>query len=89
MQVKRTHDRDNLLDKAMKKKKKKLLSNTVTTLAEVCQAKRLTKAVPVARAVDFFTNLRKIWGDWDKIKRRILGIMGNYYEREDEKLKIN
>ena len=80
MQVKRSKQREDTLDKAMKEVDKKLLSNTVTTLADVCQAKRLTKAVPVARAVDFFTNLRK--------KRRILGIMGNYFESEDEKLKL-
>ena len=88
MQVKRTHDRDSLLDKAMKEIDKKSLLNAVITLGDVNQTKRVCKAVPVARAVDFFTNLRRIWGDWDKIRRRILGIMGNYFESEEEK-RIN
>ena len=45
----------------------------------------MLKAVPVARAKDFFTNLRRLWGDWDKIRRRILAIMGKYLESEEEK----
>ena len=64
---------------------KKSLTNIAITLGDAFQTKRVCKAVPVARARDFFTNLRRIWGDWDKIRRRILGIMGNYFESEDEK----
>ena len=35
-----------------------------------------------------FLNLRRLWGDWDKIRKRILAIMGKYIESEDEK-RIN
>ena len=85
MQVKRMNQRGDVLDKAMSLIDKKSLTNIVNTLADVYQTKRLVKAVPVARAVDFFTNLRKVWGDWDKIRRRILAIMGKYLESEEEK----
>ena len=43
------------------------------------------KAVPVARARDFFTQIKKLWGDWDRIRSRILDIMGKYLESEEEK----
>ena len=76
MQVKRSHDRNTILDKAMQVIDKKSLTNIAITLGDAFQTKRVCKAVPVARARDFFTNLRRIWGDWDKIRRRILGIMG-------------
>ena len=64
---------------------KKLLANSVVNLSDIFEIKRVCNAVPVARAVDFFTQLRRIWGDWDKIRRRILNIMGKYIESEDEK----
>ena len=54
-------------------------------MTDALEIQRVCNAVPVARAVDFFTNLRRIWGDWDKIRRRILNIMGKYIENEDEK----
>ena len=85
MQVKRLKQRDDALDKAMKEVDKKILTNTVNNIGDVSEVKRVLKVVPVARAVDFFTNLRRIWGDWDKIRKRILDIMGKYLESEDEK----
>ena len=80
-------ERDGKLDNALKTIDKKLLTNNVTTLGDVCQSIRVSNAIPVARARDFFTNLKKIWGDWDRIRRRILDIMGTYFTTEDEKLK--
>ena len=85
MQVKKLKQRDDALDRAMKEVDKKILDNTITSFADACEAQKVLKAVPVARAVDFFTQLRKIWGDWDKYRRRIMAIMGNYFESEDEK----
>ena len=87
MQVKKLKQRDDALDRAMKEVDKKILDNTITSFADACEAQKVLKAVPVARAVDFFTQLRKIWGDWDKYRRRIMAIMGNYFESEDEKRK--
>ena len=71
MQVKKLKQRDATFDKALSVFDKQLLSNSVNTLTDVSQTKRISKALPVARAVDFFTQLRKIWGDWDKVRRRI------------------
>ena len=88
MQVKRMKQREAAFDKAMGVFDKQLLAGSVDTIAEACQIKRVCNAVPVARAVDFFTQLRKIWGDWEKIRRRILNIMGKYFESEEEK-RIN
>ena len=85
MQVKKLKQRDNALEESMKTIDKKLLENSVINLSDACEIKRVCNAVPVARAVDFFTNLRRLWGDWDKIRRRILAIMGKYLESEDEK----
>ena len=80
--------RDAVFDKAMNMLDKKSLNDNVNTLNEVSQISKTLKAVSVARAADFFTQLRKIWGDWDKVRRRILAIMGKYLESEDEK-RIN
>ena len=85
MQVKKLKQRDATFDKALNLFDKKLLANSVTNLADANEIKRVFKAVTAARAVDFFTQLRKLWGDWDKIRRRILAIMGKYLESEDEK----
>ena len=85
MQVKKMKERDNILDKAMNVLDKRSLSNSVNALGDVNQVKRTLQAVSVARASDFFTQLRKLWGDWDKIRRRILNIMGKYLESEEEK----
>ena len=85
MQVKKSKQRDAAFEKALKEVDKKLLSNSVNTLADVTGTKKIMKAVSLARAADFFTQLRRIWGDWDKIKRRILNIMGKYLESEEEK----
>ena len=88
MQVKKMKQRDAAFDKALSVFDKQLLANSVNTLSDVNESKKVVKAVSVARAADFFTQLRKIWGDWDKVRRRILGIMGKYLESEDEK-RIN
>ena len=85
MQVKKLKQRDNALEESMKTIDKKLLGNCVVNLSDIFEIKRVCNAVPVARAVDFFTNLRRLWGDWDKVRRRILNIMGKYLESEDEK----
>ena len=85
MQVKKLKQRDAAFDNALNVFDKKLLANSVNDLADASEIKRITKAVSVARAADFFTQLRKIWGDWDKIRRRILNIMGKYLESEEEK----
>ena len=85
MQVKGSKKRDDVLDNSMKTIDKKLLMNAVINIADVMQSKKVTNALTVARAKDFFTQLRKVWGDWDKIRRRILGIMGKYLESEEEK----
>ena len=92
MQVKKMKERDAIFDKAMGILDKKSLADNVNTLTEVSQTNRILKAVNAARAVDFFTHLRRLWGDWDKIRRRILAIMGKYLESEEEELlkeKIN
>ena len=88
MQVKKMKQRDAALEESMKTIDKKLLENSVINLSNILEIKRVCNAVPVARAVDFFTNLRRLWGDWDKVRRRILNIMGKYIESEDDK-RIN
>ena len=80
MQVKRSKQRDAAFENALKEIDKKLLMNTVGTMADVNEIKKVFKAVSAARAADFFTQLRKIWGDWDKVRRRILNIMGKYLD---------
>ena len=88
MQIKKLKQREAVFDQAMKVLDKKNLADNVKTLADVSQVSKILKAVSAARAVDFFTHLRRIWGDWDKVRRRILAIMGKYIESEDEK-RIN
>ena len=88
MQVKKLKQRDDVFDKAMGVLDKKSLADNVNTLNEVSQTSRILKAVNVARAKDFFVHLRRLWGDWDKIRKRILAIMGKYLESEEEK-RIN
>ena len=85
MQVKKIKQRDEALDNSLKVVDKKLLENSVINMTDALEIKRVSNAVPVARAVDFFTNLRRLWGDWDKVRRRILAIMGKYIESEDDK----
>ena len=60
MQVKRAHDIYSLLDKIMKELDKNSLNNTTKDLAEIFETRRIIKALPEARAVDSFTNPRKI-----------------------------
>ena len=72
----------NVLDKIS-------LGNSVKAIGDVNQVKRTMKAVSVARAVDFFTQLRKDWGEWEKIRRRILAIMGKYLESRKRRRKEN
>ena len=88
MQVKKLKERDEVFDKAMSLLDKKNLKDNVITLNNVSLIRRVVKAVPTARALDFFTHLRRIWGDWDKIRRRIMNILGKYVESEEEK-RIN
>jgi len=88
MQLKKLKQRDATFDKAMGVLDKKLLSDNVNTIADASQVNSLLKAVRAARAVDFFTHLRRLWGDWDKIRKRILAIMSKYLESEEEK-RIN
>ena len=64
---------------------KKSLTDNVRTIADVSTLNKTLKALPLARASDFFNKLRRKWGDWSKIKIRILDIMGNHLENEDEK----
>ena len=49
---------------------------------------QILKDVPVDRTSDFFNKFRKIWGDWSKLRIRILDIMGKGLESEEEK-RIN
>ena len=85
MQVKKLKERDTKFSKYLTEMDKKYLINCTEAITDVSQTKNILKAVTVARAADFFTQLRKAWGDWDKIRRRILAIMGKYIESEDEK----
>jgi len=85
MQLKKLKERDAKFDNAMGVLDKKTLTDNVKTIADASQVNNLLKAVRAARAVDFFTHLRRLWGDWDKIRRRILAIMGKYLESEEEK----
>ena len=88
MQVKRLKERDDVFDRAMSLLDKKTLFDNVNTISDVSLTNKIMKAVPVARAVDFFTHLRRIWGDWDKIRKRVMAILGKYVESEEEK-RIN
>ena len=88
MQVKKLRERDDKFDKALSLLDKKTLTDNVNTLADISTTHKYLKAVPVARASDFFNKLRKAWGDWSKIRIRILEIMGKYLESEEEK-RIN
>ena len=85
MQLKKLKERDAKFDNAMGVLDKKTLTDNVKTIADASQVNNLLKAVRAARAVDFFTHLRRLWGDWDKIRKRILAIMGKYLESEEEK----
>ena len=85
MQVKKLKERDGKFSKYLNEMDKKYLINCASTITDASQIYNVSKAVTAARAKDFFTQLRKAWGDWDKIRRRILAIMGKYIESEDEK----
>ena len=83
--VGKIRNRDKAFEEAMKQIDKKYLINSVITLGDISEITKVVKAVPVARAKDFFSNLRRIWGDWDKIRRRILDLLSKYLESEEEK----
>ena len=85
MQCKKMKDRDDKLENAMKEIDKKYLTNSVNTIGDVFQITKVEKAVPVARVRDFFTQIKKLWGDWDRIRCKILDIMSKYFESEEEK----
>ncbi len=55
MQCKKMKDRDDKLENAMKEMDKKYLTNCVISLGDLFQINKVEKAVPVARARDFFT----------------------------------
>ena len=78
MQVKKLIKRDDVFDKAMEIIDKRYLTITVNTIDDVSRANKVLKVIPVARAVDFFTQLRMLWGNWDKYRRRIMAKMGNF-----------
>jgi len=86
MQVKKLIKRDDTFDKAMEIIDKRYLTITVNTIDDVSRANKVLKVIPVARAVDFFTQLRMLWGNWDKYRRRIMAKMGNFLENEDKKI---
>ena len=86
--INRLRQRDQKFGTYMKEIDKQFIINSVNTITDASLVRNVTKAVPAARAADFFTNLRRLWGDWDKIRKRILNIMGKYLESEDEK-RIN
>jgi plasmid stabilization system protein ParE len=83
--VNKLKERDDKFDNALKVLDKKSLVDNVNTIADVSETTKICRALPLARATDFFNKLRKKWGDWSKIKIRILDIMGNHLESEDEK----
>ena len=85
MQVKRLKERDAILDNSFNIIDKKFLEYNVIIISYASEIKRINNAITVVRAADFFTNLRRLWGDWDKIRRRILCILGKYIESEEEK----
>jgi hypothetical protein len=86
--INRLRQRDQKFGTYMKEIDKQFIINSVNTITDASLVRNVTKAVPAARAADFFTNLRRLWGDWDKIRKRILNIMGKYLESEEEK-RIN
>jgi hypothetical protein len=86
--VNKLRERDEKFDKALEIIDKKSLKDNVNTLNDISLTHKIVKAVPTARSLDFFTHLRRIWGDWDKIRRRIMTILGKYVESEEEK-RIN
>ena len=59
MQVKRQKQRDNTLDRAMRKVDKKLLNNIITAITDVTQDKRVLKSVQASKIANFFSQLRK------------------------------
>ncbi len=85
MQCKKMKDRDDKLENAMREIDKKYLTNSVNTMGDVFQITKVERAVPVAWARDLFTKIKKLWGDWDRIRCIILDIMSKYLESEEEK----
>ena len=88
MQFQKLSERNDKLDKAISILDKKSLTDNVNTLVYVSSTYKVLKAVLIDRASDFFNKLRKAWGDWPKIRNRILDIRGKYFENEKEK-RIN
>ena len=86
MQVKRLKERDDDFDKAMKIIDKRFLTIAVNTINDISGTNKVLKAIPVARADEFFTQLRKLWGDWNKYRRRIMVIIGNLLKNKDKKI---
>ena len=61
MQVKKLYERDNILETSMNLIDKKTLENSVINISDVFEIKNIYNAVPVARAVDFFNQIRITW----------------------------
>ena len=83
--VNKLKERDEKFDNALKVLDKKSLIDSIRAIADASTLTKTLKALPLARASDFFNKLRRKWGDWSKIKIKFLDIMGNHLENEDEK----
>ena len=86
MQVKRLRKRNDDFDKAMEILDKRFLTIAVNTINDISGTNKVLKAIPAARADEFFTQLRKLWGDWNKYRRRIMVIIGNLLKNKDKKI---
>ena len=86
--VNKLAERDEIFDRAMSLLDKKTLKDNVNALNDVSITHKFNKSIKAARASDFFSHLRRIWGDWDKIRKQVMTILGKYVESEEEK-RIN
>ncbi len=59
--------RDNKLNDALDNITKRLLIDNANTLGDVSYVKKVQDAVPVARATDFFKNLKYLSDKWDEL----------------------
>ena len=83
--ARRLKEREDKLRKAMNQLEKRQLIKDVDTVADVEVTKRVTDAVPVARAYDFFDKLRdiidrknKLSGLKDDLLRKLVDKLGRY-----------
>ena len=80
--AKRMKEREDRLRKAMDQLEKRQLINDVNTVADVEITKRITDAVPVARAYNFFDKLRDIVNK----KNRLAGLKAEILTKLIERL---